>query len=228
MNKFQMLIILLLAASTGCSSAPKSAVDLGKIGEEEVIQTYHDKNDDLKTSHPFEVDGGKVIAVGMATIAADSGRIESAVKVAQMRAKSTLAHTISEKLNSYAQFGSEGNSYDADQLRELIEESSKLTANEFKLGRTHVERIRIIGDSGVPRTELRAWSEVYLSLDTYKHLVLESIRQQQNKRSMSDEFLKTVNSSWERMISDEDQHEEAAAPSNDKNARKPSSVNDEE
>ncbi len=192
--------ICLIAA---CSSAPKSGIDLEHVGKEEIIQTYG-KDDSLKEAHSFKVDGGIVTATAMATISGDSGRQEAAIKSAQLRAKAVLAQSISEKLNSYNQFATEGTGYDASQLRELIEESSRLTANEFKLGHTYVERVKIISDSGIPRTELRAWAAVHLDETAYKRLVLDSIRRQQGKATFSEQFAKTVDRNWSKMLSEDE------------------------
>lgn len=220
-KKYLMIVLGFIVTGTGCSSAPKSIVDMSKVGEEEVIQTYG-KHDELKKADQFKIEDHLVTATGMATIPADSGRPEAAVKLAQASAKSTLAKTIETKLESYLEIASENTSQDSQEMRELVTEVSKLTANELKPGKTYYEKVKTYGSNGVPSLEYRAWSQIEMSEDQFKRHLVDSIRRQEGKIGLSSEFHKSVSEHWNKMLnSDESKPSEAQAKQTDD--RKPAS-----
>lgn len=212
-----------IALLAGCSSAPHSAVNLKDIGKEEVVQTYG-KEDSLKESDPFRVDGGWVISIGSTTIPGDH-RPEAGIKQAQMRARANLAQVVETKLEAINQLATEDTG-DTVQMRELIGEVSKITANEFKLGPVYYEKVKVISDNGVPRTEYRIWAEVKTDEQQFKRLVLDSIRRQEGKRSLSAEFGKRVDQQFDRMLNGEVQPKQDTAQAQSTENRKPASKED--
>src|SRR5258708_6111150 len=141
--KFKLSFFVFALAVAGCSSAPKStSVNLDNIGKEEVIQKFG-KDELLKSAEPFVVQGGVVIATSFVTIPSDH-RPEAGIKMAQVRGVGTLATTVERRIETALQVSSESTSADAVQMRELIAESSKITANEFKPGRVYYEKVKVI------------------------------------------------------------------------------------
>lgn len=215
MNKKYLMVVLgMMMLGAGCSSAPKT-VDLENVGKEEVLKKYG-KNDELKEVDQFLIESGVVKATGMATIAADAGRPESAIKIAQANARAIVAKNIQTKLSAFFSVASENTSVDSTEVRELITESTKLIGTEWKIGPTYYERVKIISDNGVPRTEIRAWSQILLDEQIFKKHVIESLRQQEGKMGVSAEFHKSVSKNWEKLIGND-------VEAKDEDARKPAS-----
>lgn len=221
--KTKIIIVGMLSlAIVGCSSGTKSVVQVDRIGEEEVLQTYG-KHDDLKEAPQFVVDGRTVRAIAMSTINGDSGRPESAIKIAQASARSLVAKTVENKLESHFSAGMEGTSLDATEVRELITESVKMVATDWRIGPTYYERVKIYGDSGVPRTEIRAWAQIELEEQVFKKHVIDSLRRQEGRMGVSAEFHKSVSDHWQKLISG-DTPKNAEAQSKPVGERKPASV----
>jgi len=208
------MILLVLPFAAACSSAPKvdgSRVDLANIGKEEVIQTYG-KDDSLKSADPFVVQDGIVMATSMVTVPTDN-RPESAIRMAQMRGLSTLATTIERRIESATQLANESGSGDTTQLRELIAESANLVANELKPGHVYYEKVRIIGDNGVARTEYRAWAEMIADEASFRRHIIDAIRAREGKASMSAQMSAAVDRQWSKITSQDDAN--LRKPSND-------------
>lgn len=221
----KIYLFILLAVVSGCSSTPKSAVDISKVGEEEVLQTYG-KHDDLKKAEPFKIDDHMVTATAMATIPADNGRPEAAIKIAQASARAEVAKSIENKLENYLQVASENASADTQELHELITEVSKLTANELKPGKVYYEKVKVYGDSGLPRTEYRAWAMVQMDEGQFKRHVVDSLRRQEGKMGLSAEFHKSVKQNWNKLINGDEQSNPTQAQEKPVDERKPASTNE--
>lgn len=188
-----------------CSSAPKNdgnTIDLSRIGQEEVLQKYG-KDDSLKSADPFVVKSGVVTATAMVTIPGDH-RPEAGIKMAQAQGTATLATTVERRIETALQVSSETTSSDAVQMRDLIAQSSNLVANEFKPGHTYYEKIRVIGDNGVPRTEYRIWAEMVSDEASFKRHIIDSMRKRDGKASMSAEMAKAVDKQWSRITGGND------------------------
>ncbi len=196
---------LLALTITACSSTTKSVVDLSHIGETEVLQEHGDN--DLKDALPYEADGNLVTATSMISIPGEN-RLESGIKMAQMQAKSTLAHTIESSLNSFSQYSAETSSADSVQMRELIGDTAKVVANEFKLGKVYYEKQKIISDSGIPVTKWKIWAQVYTDEANYKKLVMDAIRKRQGRGQFTAEFAKVVDKNFSQMVEGEDAEKE--------------------
>lgn len=199
-TKIALLSILLFVSA--CSSTPKSLVDLSRVGEEDILQTYG-KYDEIKKADQFKMEDRIVTATAMTTISADGGRPEAAVKIAQASARATIAKTIENKLESFLQVANENSSIDSQEMHELITEVSKLTANELKPGKTYYEKVRVYGDSGLPHTEYRAWAQMSMEEAQFKHQVVDSMRRQEGKLGLSEEFHKSVAKNWDKMLTEE-------------------------
>ncbi len=211
-----------LAIAVGCSSAPKSVVDTDHIGQETVLQEHGDSS--LKNAEPFKIDGGYAVATSQSTLAADGTRLEAATKLAQMRSRAELAHTISVKLESYNQVASEDGSIGSQTMHEIIGTTSKLTAQEFVPGKIYYEKVKVISDSGVPRTEYRVWAEMKLNEAAYKRQVLSAIRDQDGKGpGFSQQFAKQVSDHFDRMLSPETPVKQTAEAIGT-DSRKPASI----
>lgn len=197
-NKITFTIGILFL--TACSSTPKNdgnTIDLSHIGQEEVLQKFG-KDDSLKTADPFVVSGGMVRATSMVTIPGDH-RPEAGLKMAQAQATATLATTVEKKIETALQVASEDTSQSTVQMRDLIAQSSNLVANDFRPGRTYYEKVRVIGDNGVPHTEIRCWAETVAEEAVFKRHLIDSIRKHEGKASLSAEMSKAVDAQWSRI-----------------------------
>lgn len=185
---------------SACSSSPKNdgnTIDLSRIGQEEILQKYG-KDDSLKSADPFVVSGGLVKATSLVTIPGDH-RPEAGVKMAQAQAVSTLATTVERRIESALQIASETTSADAVQMRDLIAQSSSLVANDFRPGHVYYERVRVIGDNGVPRTEYRIWAEMSSDEASFKRHIIDAMRKQEGKATLSSQMTKAVDSQWAKI-----------------------------
>lgn len=192
---------------TACSSVPKNdgnTIDLSHIGQEDVLQKYG-KDDSLKTADPFVVSGGIVRATAMTTVPGDH-RQEACVKMAQAQATAIISTTVEKKIETALQIASEDSSQSSVQMRDLIAQSSSLVANDFRPGKTYVERVRVIGDNGVPKTEFRCWAETVAEEAVFKRHLIDSIRKQEGKASMSAEMSKAVDAQWSRITGTENRN----------------------
>jgi hypothetical protein len=206
--KTLMFVSLLIS---GCSSTPASVVDLRHIGEEETIQTYG-KDDGLKKAPPFIVDSGFVVSTGFVTIPADGNRPEAGVTMAQMQARAELAKAIETKVENFAQLSSEGLAADSAQLRSIATETTKLTANDLRPRKTYYEKVKVISDSGVPRTEYHIWAEVVCDEAMFKRHVMDAIRGQTGKTVYSKAFQESVDSNWKSVVGSNTKNDSAAQP----------------
>jgi|GEM_PF-5575748 len=221
--KSNILLMLTIAGTlAACSSTPTSVVDLKHIGEEEVIQTYG-KDDSLKQAQPFLVESGMVVSTGFVSMNSDGNRPEAAIKMAQIHARAELAKSISVKIENFAQLADEGTSAESVQLRSIATETAKLTANELRPGKVYYEKVRVVSDSGVPRSEIRAWAQVEIPENSFRRHVMDAIRGQAGKTSFSKEFAATVDSNWKKILGS-DQAKDATAKVEAPAEHKPASV----
>lgn len=192
---------------TACSSTPKidgNTIDLSRIGQEEVLQKYG-SNESLKTADPFVVSGGIVRATAMTTAPGDH-RQEACVKMAQAQATATLSTTVEKKIESALQVATEDSSQSSVQMRDLIAQSSNLVANDFRPGKTYAEKVRVIGENGVPRSEFRCWAETVAEEAVFKRHLIDSIRKHEGKASMSAEMADAVNKQWSRITENDNRN----------------------
>jgi hypothetical protein len=210
MKNVKTLVFVSLLTSA-CSSAPSSVIDLRHIGEEETIQTYG-KDDGLKKAPPFIVDSGFVVSTGFVTIPADGNRPEAGVTMAQMQARAELAKAVETKIENFAQLASEGLATDGAQLRSIATETAKLTANDLRPRKTYYEKVKVISDSGVPRTEYRVWAEVVCDEAMFKRHVMDAIRGQTGKMVYSKAFQESVDSNWKSVVSSNSANDSDAKP----------------
>lgn len=198
----QFLLILPLILFSACSSGPKNdgnTIDLSKIGHEDLLQKYGE-NDSLKEADPFVVSNGIVRATAMMTVPGDH-RQEACQKMAQVQATSILVSTVQRRIENTIQLATEDSS--SVQMRDLIAQSSNLVVNDFRPGKIYAEKVRVIGENGVPRSEFRCWAETVAKEAVFKRHLIESIRKQEGKHSMSAEMSKAVDAQWSRITGTE-------------------------
>lgn len=218
-----LLVFTMVGILAACSSTPTGVLDLKHIGEEEVLQTYG-KADELKKALPFVVDSGTVVATGFVSLPGDGTRPEAGIKMAQMNARAELAKAVQLKIENFAQLSEEGVSADTTQLRGIATEVAKLTANDLRPRKTFYEKVRVISDSGVPRTEYRVWAEITCSEDQFKRHVMDAIRGQNGKASFSKEFAQTVDANWRQVLLGSEQNKDDSAEAEKSTGHKPASV----
>jgi hypothetical protein len=194
MNKYFLCLVFTLSA---CSSTPRTAIDLDHIGDEKIIQTFG-KDDSLKSAQPFRLDGHRYVSTGFTSIPGDH-RPEAAIKLATASARAMIGKTISSRLEAFQQSTSEGTA-DSLQLREVITESSKLDTSEWQPGKVYYEKVKVVSESGVPRLEYRVWAEVTIDEDTFKHEVLDSLRNRQSKTKTSQAFQQAVDKNFNKLL----------------------------
>lgn len=195
------MILCLLGISACSSTSTIKEPDLSKIGQENVIQTYG-KDDSLKTAQPFSVDGGIIVSTGFVSFAADGNRPEAGIHMAQMRARADLTKAITLKIEHFAQLAEEGTSADSAQIRSITTEVSKLNANDIRPRKVYYEKIRIISDSGTPRTEYRIWAEATLSEFAFKEHIARALRGESGKPAFSKSFQEVVDKNFEKIVAD--------------------------
>ena len=140
----------------------------------------------------------------MVTIPGDH-RAEAGLKMAQAQATATLATTVERRIETALQIASETTSSDAVQMRDLIAQSSNLVANEFRPGKTYYEKVRVIGDNGVPRTEYHIWATMVSDEASFKRHIIDSMRKRDGKASLSSQMSASVDKQWARITGNADE-----------------------
>lgn len=206
------IALFLMVAFTGCSSTPQSVVDMRKIGEEEVLSSQGDKG--LMDEEPFKVESGLVTALAMVSSPADGYRQEALVTMAQARCRSTVAKVIQSKLENYLQLSQQNASFDSSDMREVITEVSKITANDWRpTGKPLIQKVKVFSDSGIPHTEYRVWAKLSVDEQSFKRQILSALREQEGKSAMSQDFAKSVSNHWDAVLNAPEQKVERKAAS---------------
>lgn len=206
------IALFLIVALAGCSSTQKSVVEVDRIGEEEILSSQGDKG--LIDQEPFKVESGMVYATAMVSSPADGYRQEALVTMAQARCRATVAKVIQAKLESFLQSSNQNAAFDSSDMRELITEVSKVTANDWRpTGKPFIQKVKVFSDSGVPRTEYRVWAKLSLSEGTMRSQILRAMREQEGKTAMTEDFAKSVSKHWDAVLNASEPKQERRAAS---------------
>lgn len=199
MKKY-LLVSFAFLTTFGCSTS-QPRIGVQNAGKEVTVATL---NDESKPSwvkkaaeQTFYVDDGQVISIGSTTLSGDS-RIDAGFKIAEASARANIGRVITNRMESLIHVAEESADFQGIKLQSITAEATKLTASGMKPSRRFYERVAVTGDDGVPRTELRFWSELKMSQDDYAKAVVQTAKNAESKSGLSPEFSKQVEKHFER------------------------------
>lgn len=181
-----------------CSSAPRTAEN----SEDRVLSRIDDLSSRpgwLKEGEPFRVDGGAVSSLGSTKIPSDH-RVEAAFRIAENNAKANICNAIEQRLEMVLQNAEEGTAQDTAQARYIGAEACKITTSSIRTQKRYWEKVATTKDSGERVTEYHVFASVQMPESDFKRAVMDAIRAQQGKGSISADFGKKVDQQWDRFV----------------------------
>ena len=182
---------------SACSSAPKSGVE--HAGEETVltrIDGMSARPDWLHESEPFKIEDGKVLSLGMTTVAVDNTNMGAVYRIAENNAKAAVSHAIEQRLDFVFQNAEEGTSLDAAQARFIGAEASKLTTSSLHPSKRYWEKVRMVAENGQLQLRYRVFGLVEMPEADFKVAIMDAVRKSQGKQGISADFAKKVDQHW--------------------------------
>jgi hypothetical protein len=206
MKKLALIVTtlnLVLVVGACSSSTPK--MDGGVVenfGQEKVISRIDDMSSRpswLKESEPLRFEGGKVMSLGMTVIPADHN-VSAAYRIAENNAKSSISHSIEQRLDYVFENAEEGTAMGASQARYIGSEASKLTTSSLRLSKRYWEKISTVQENGQPTLQYRVFALVEMPESDFKTAIVDAIRRSQGKQGISAEFAKKVDEHWSKFV----------------------------
>ena len=216
--KAKILVALFIVSLTACSSAPKSGIE--HQGEERVLSRIDDlssRPDWLRESEPFRIESGKVLSLGMTTVAVDNTNLSAVYRIAENNGKASVSHAIEQRLDFVFQQATEGTNIDQSQVQFIGAEASKLTTSSLRPSKRYWEKVAMVQENGQSVLRYRVFALVEMPEQDFKAAIVDAVRRSQGKGGISQEFAKKVNQHWDAFVNG------GQAPSTDE--RKPAQDN---
>lgn len=206
MKKYYALALGLLTAF-GCSTnRPRIGVE--NAGKEVTVATMNDESKpswvEKALERPFYFEDKQVVSIGSTTLSGDS-RIDAGFKIAEANARAAIGRVITNRMDSLLHVAEEGTDFQGIQLQSITAEATKLTASGMKSSRRFYERVAVTGDDGIPRVQIRFWSEVTMSQEDYQKAVVQVAKNAEAKSGLSSAFSKRVEKHFDQFMQPETQ-----------------------
>ena len=196
------LILAVLGAVlvTSCSSSPKQSDSKPENTPDVIISRIDNRSDRpswLLESEPFKIFEGKVVSLGMVEIPV-TDRLEAGYRLAQNSAKVMISSSIEQRLETLLQNGQEGTSFDANQIKYISAEASKLTTSALRPDKIYWEKYSFTSDSGERLTRYKVFATVTMAEAEFKQAVFNAIEKAKGKGQISEEFKKQLAQHWDK------------------------------
>ena len=89
---------------------------------------------------------------------------------------------------------------DTTQARYIGAEASKITTSSLRLDQRYWEKVATTTDSGQRITQYKVFATVRMPESEFKMAVMNAIRHQQGKGSLSQDFADKVNKHWDSFV----------------------------
>lgn len=221
MRNYLIPALVAVTALNACSSAPKLGIE--NAGLEDVISRIDDLGSRpswVTESEPFRVESGKVISIGMATVAADNANLAAVYRISDSNGKASIAHVIEQKLEYLFQQGDQGTEIGANQVQFIATEGSKLVSSSLRPTRHYWEKIRQVQENGQVALRLRVFSAVEMPENDFRAALVDAAKHAQGKGGVTKDFAKKLDDRWNAFVSGDQ--------SNKGETRQPASTSAEE
>lgn len=201
MKSYNLTACAMFAVLSACSSAPKSGVEYA--GREEVLSRIDELGSRpswVTESEPFRVESGKVMSLGMTTVAADNVNLPAVYRISDSNGKAAISHAIEQRLEYVFQQGDQGTEIGANQVQFIATEGSKLTSSSLRATKHYWEKIRQVQENGQVALRMRVFSLVEMPEIDFRTALVDTARRAQGKAGVSQEFAKKLDERWTQFV----------------------------
>ena len=188
--------LVAIAALSGCASAMKDEV-LARSDD------FTSRPKWVREENTFTVEKDNVYILGFHEMPVVGKRLTTGYRIAENNAKAGFSSAIEQKLNFIFQNAEEGDEMGAEQTRFIGGETSKLTASAIRPDKRYWERVsRVVDADGRREVVYRIYVRLAMPEADFKKAIEEAIKRNSGKKGISEDFAKTVNANWDKMISE--------------------------
>lgn len=158
----------------------------------------------LDETSPFRVEGQRVISLGETEIPVDH-RLDAAYRIAENNATAAVAGAIERRVAFIFQNAEEGTALDANRVRFIGGEASRLVASSIQPGRRYWEKVAYSGSYGRRLVKYRVFASVEMPEADFRRAIVEALRRNAGRAGLSAEFAEKVNEHWNRLADSQQQ-----------------------
>ncbi len=196
MEKLLGFCILFSLMIAGCSSSPKSDQSIKVIGR---IDGLNERPSWVTESEPFKIESGKVLVLGKHTISSGQNH-EQSFRAADLNAKSQIAQAIEQRIQVAFQNAEEGMD-NASQARFTgMIATDVLTTSAMRSSKRYWEKYVPYGASDSRDEKIDSFVLIEMPEADFKRSVLNAMRKQEGKGSISTDFSKKVDQQWNTIM----------------------------
>jgi hypothetical protein len=196
MTSLTSLLLIASVIFAGCSSSPKHDQSMKVIGR---IDGLSERPSWVTESEPFKIVDGKVQVIGKHTIQS-SQSTEQAFRAADLNAKSQVVQAIEQRIQTAFQNSEEG--FDgASQARFTgMIATDVVTTSSIRSSKRYWERYLPISSIDNRDEKIDAFVLIEMPEADFKRSVLNAMRKQEGKGSISSDFSKKVDQQWNTIM----------------------------